>query len=74
MLDRTNAERQRRYRAKQKVAGLTPRQRGLVIDAIRDKLVVLDGINRRSGNPIAASFGSEYRAILDALLATWRTE
>lgn len=73
MLDRTNAERQRRYRARHKNP-LAPRQRGLVIDAIRDKLIVLDGINRRSSNPIAAQFASEYRVILDTLLATWRTE
>lgn len=76
MLDRTNAARQRRYIAKLKAASnpLAPRQRGLVIDAIRDKLTVLDGITRRSGNPIAAQHASDYRVILDTLLATWRTE
>lgn len=76
MLDRTNAARQRRYIAKLKAASnpLDSRQRGLVLDALRDKMVVLDNITRRNSNPIAAMLASEYRAIFDMLLATWRTE
>lgn len=74
MLDRTNAERQRRYRARHMAPALTPRQRDLIIDAVHDKLVILDRINRRVKSPLTVQFASEYRVIFDALLATWRMQ
>ena len=45
----------------------SPRELGLVIEALRDKLVVLDGITRRSKHVACAERASDYRVILDRL-------
>lgn len=74
MLDRTNAERQRRYRARHKAPTLTPRQRFLIINAVQDKSVTLDALSVRFKNPNAAELASEYRIITDILQAIWATK